>query len=84
MNRVVPPGDLLAAARAWAGELAQLPAFAMRTVIDAVNRGMEMAFPEAAFLEAALFGLATGSEDGREGTRAFVEKRKAALQRTPA
>jgi len=44
--------------------------------MDAVNRGMEMAFPEAAFLEAALFGLVTGSEDGREGTRAFVEKRK--------
>jgi enoyl-CoA hydratase/carnithine racemase len=35
-----------------------------------------MAFPEATFLEASLFGLATGSEDGREGTRAFVEKRK--------
>ncbi|RPJ73631.1 MAG: enoyl-CoA hydratase [Acidobacteria bacterium] len=76
VNKVVPAADLLPSARAWAGELAQLPAFALRTVMDAVNRGMEMAFPEAEFLEAALFGLATGSEDGREGTRAFVEKRK--------
>jgi enoyl-CoA hydratase len=76
VNRVVPAGELLASARAWASELAQLPAFALRTVMDAVSRGMEMAFPEAAFLEAALFGLVTGSEDGREGTRAFVEKRK--------
>jgi enoyl-CoA hydratase len=76
VNRVVTSAELLPAARGWARELAQLPAFALRTVMDAVNRGVEMAFPEAAFLEAALFGLAVGSEDGREGTRAFLEKRK--------
>ena len=75
VHRVVPGADLAAAARAWAVELSQLPTLALRSVMDAVNRGMEMAFPEAAFLEAALFGLAVGSEDGREGTRAFVEKR---------
>jgi len=83
VNRVVPGAELLEAARGWARELAQLPAFALRTVMDAVNRGLEMAFPEAAFLEAALFGLATGSDDGREGTRAFLEKRKPLFKGLP-
>ena len=39
-----------------------------------------MAFPEASFLEATLFGLLFSTEDAREGTRAFLEKRKAAFQ----
>ena len=44
--------------------------------MEAVNRGLEMPFAEACRLEAALFGLVTATEDMREGTRAFLEKRK--------
>ena len=46
-------------------------------VLDAVNKGLDMAFPEAQLFEATLFGLVSSSEDMREGTRAFLEKRKA-------
>ena len=49
----------------------------MRSIIEAVNRGLEVAFPEAEFLEATLFGLCFATADMREGTRAFLEKRPA-------
>ena len=48
----------------------------MRYIIDAVNKGLEMPFAEAQVLEATLFGLVASTDDMREGTRAFLEKRK--------
>ena len=77
VNRVVPAADLMAKSRELALALAALAPAAMRSIIEAVNRGMEMAFPEAAFLEATLFGLCFSTADMREGTRAFLEKRPA-------
>jgi len=77
VNRVVPAADLMAKSRDLALALAALAPAAMRSIIEAVNRGMEMAFPEAAFLEATLFGLCFSTADMREGTRAFLEKRPA-------
>ena len=75
VNRVVPPGELLAQARTLAAELATKAPIATRFIIDAVNRGGEISFDQGAFLEAALFGLAFSTTDMREGTRAFLEKR---------
>ena len=75
VNRVVPAGELVAAAKTLASTLAALPPVAMRSIIEAVNRGLEMAFSEAEFLEATLFGLTFSTADMREGTRAFLEKR---------
>ena len=46
------------------------------TSIEAVTHGLETSFAEGAFVEASLFGLAFATEDMREGTRAFLEKRK--------
>ena len=48
----------------------------MRYIIDAVNTGLEMPFAEGAIHEATLFGLIATTDDMREGTRAFLEKRK--------
>jgi enoyl-CoA hydratase len=42
-----------------------------------VNRGLEVSLDQAQFLEATLFGLVASTEDMREGTTAFLEKRKA-------
>ena len=49
----------------------------MRYIISAINKGSEMPFAEASQYEATLFGLVASTEDMREGTRAFLEKRKA-------
>jgi enoyl-CoA hydratase len=77
VNRVVPPADLMPKSRELAVALASLAPVAMRSIIEAVHRGTEMAFHEAAYLEAALFGLCFSTADMREGTRAFLEKRPA-------
>ncbi len=80
VHRVVPPATLMTEARTLAASLAGLAPVAMRYAMDAINRGTEMAFPEATFLEATLFGLLFSTDDAREGTRAFLDKRKAAFQ----
>jgi len=80
VNRVVPAADLMTATRALADELATKAPIATRYIIEAVQRGSEVPFDQAAFLEASLFGLAFSTADMREGTRAFLDKRKPAFK----
>ncbi len=76
VNRVVPAAELLAEAKSIGATLAAKAPVAMRYIIDAVGKGLDMAFPDAQVFEATLFGLVSTTEDMREGTRAFLEKRK--------
>jgi enoyl-CoA hydratase len=76
INRVVPAADLMNAAKALAAELAAKPPIALRYAMEAINNGLDMPFAEACRLEAALIGMVTATEDMKEGTRAFLEKRK--------
>jgi enoyl-CoA hydratase len=76
VNRVVPAAQLMTEARAVAQVLAANAPIAMRYIIDAVNKGLEMPFAEGAKYEATLFGLIASTDDMREGTSAFLEKRK--------
>jgi enoyl-CoA hydratase len=76
VNRVVPAGDLLAEAKKLATQLASSAPIAMRYIINAINKGVEMGFAEACQYEATLFGLVASTDDMREGTKAFLEKRK--------
>jgi enoyl-CoA hydratase len=76
VNRVVPAADLLAEVRKLAAQLAASAPVAVRYIIDAVNKGLEMPFAEACRYEATLFGLVASTDDMREGTKAFLEKRK--------
>jgi len=77
VNRVVPAASLMAEARKLAATLAANAPVAMRYIISAINKGLEMPFAEACIFEATLFGLVASTDDMREGTRAFLEKRKA-------
>jgi len=77
VNRVVPAGDLDAEARTLAHAIAVKPPIAVRYILDAVATGSELPLAEAARYEATLFGLISTTEDMREGTRAFLEKRPA-------
>jgi enoyl-CoA hydratase len=80
VNRVVPAAELMTEARKLAAQLAASAPIAMRYIINAVNKGMEMPFAEACQYEATLFGLVASTDDMKEGTRAFLEKRKAAFR----
>jgi enoyl-CoA hydratase len=77
VNRVVPAAELMPEARKLAAALAGKAPVAARYIIDAVNKGLAMPFAEAQIFEATLFGLVSTTEDMREGTTAFLEKRKA-------
>jgi enoyl-CoA hydratase len=77
VNRVVPAASLMAEARKLAAQLAAGAPIAMRYIMSAINKGLEMPFAEASQYEATLFGLVASTDDMREGTKAFLEKRKA-------
>jgi len=77
VNRVVPAAGLMDEARKLAAALASKAPVASRYNLDAVNKGLDMAFADAQVFEATLFGLVSSTDDMREGTRAFLEKRKA-------
>ena len=76
VNRVVPAADLLQTAKDVAKALASKAPLAVRYILQAVHHGLEMPLPDAQHLEATLFGLVASTEDMREGTRAFLEKRQ--------
>jgi enoyl-CoA hydratase len=80
VNEVVPAADLMARGAALAATLASKPPLAVKYILDAVHRGIGMTASEGQRLEATLFGLVSGTEDMREGTRAFLEKRPAAFK----
>ncbi|MCA1560954.1 MAG: enoyl-CoA hydratase/isomerase family protein [Acidobacteria bacterium] len=77
VNRVVPAAELMAETRRIASALAGKAPIAMRYIIDAVNKGLDMPYAQGAVFEATLFGLVSTTDDMREGTKAFLEKRKA-------
>jgi enoyl-CoA hydratase len=77
VNRVVEPAELLSTAKAIAQKIIANAPLAVKYAMEAVEHGMEMPQEEGLFLEASLFGLCCATEDMREGTRAFIEKRPA-------
>lgn len=76
VTRVVPAANLMTEARTLAADLATKAPVAAQYIIEAVNRGLEVSFDKGQFLEATLFGLVASTDDMREGTAAFLEKRK--------
>lgn len=75
VHRVVPGAELASAAMTLAAELAAKPPLAVRYILELVHRGSDMPLADAQALEAALFGVAASTDDKREGTTAFLEKR---------
>ncbi len=76
VNRVVPAAELEAETMKLAEQLANAAPLALRGMIDCVNVGAECGIEEGLEYESAQFGLIFSSDDMREGTRAFLDKRK--------
>jgi enoyl-CoA hydratase len=76
VNRVIPAAELAAEARTLAQAIAAKAPVAVRYILEAVAGGLEMSLADAQDYEATLFGLVSTTEDMREGTKAFLEKRK--------
>ena len=77
VNKFVAAADLRSEARALAQARAAKAPVAVRYILEATAGGLDMSFEDAQDYEATLFGLVATTEDMREGTRAFLEKRQA-------
>jgi enoyl-CoA hydratase len=80
VNAVVPHSDLLAYSKAWLAKVLANGPLALDLVIEAVDTGLNGGIEDGLRFEASAFGLCAATEDRVEGTRAFIEKRKAAFQ----
>ncbi len=76
VNKVVPLAELMKCAEALAVKIAGKGQIAVRLAMQAVNATNELPLSAGQALEADLFGRCCGSEDFKEGTTAFLEKRK--------
>ncbi|HEV8376209.1 MAG TPA: enoyl-CoA hydratase-related protein [Candidatus Polarisedimenticolia bacterium] len=77
VNQVFAPEELLARTEAIAATILSRGPLAVRYALEAIRRGLNMPLEEGLDFEATLFGVLCASEDMKEGTRAFMEKRKA-------
>jgi enoyl-CoA hydratase len=77
VNRVVPADQLLAESERMLRTILENGPLAIRACLELVDAGLDMPVDEALRLEAAYFGLLSATADMREGTSAFLEKRKA-------
>jgi enoyl-CoA hydratase len=75
VNEVVPAADLIARAEAILKEIGANAPIGIKYSLEAVNKGMDTSQSEGFALEASYFGLCAGTEDKKEGTSAFLEKR---------
>jgi enoyl-CoA hydratase len=80
INEIVPAADLMTRAEAILKKIASNAPIAIRFALEAANKGMETSQGEGLLLEASYFGLCAATEDKKEGTAAFLEKRTPQFQ----
>ena len=80
VNKVYPKDELILKATEMANKIASKAGNAVRLAVKAVNAADSVSSKEGQDYEASLFALCCGTEDFKEGTSAFLEKRKAAFK----
>ncbi|MEI9930163.1 MAG: enoyl-CoA hydratase-related protein [Rhizomicrobium sp.] len=75
VNEIVPADQLIARAEEILAQIAANAPVAIKLALEATNKGLETSQSEGLLLEASYFGLCAATEDKREGTAAFLEKR---------
>lgn len=80
LNQVVPQEQLLETAEQLAAQLARSAPIAMRAILNAVHQGVDLPLEDGLAIEKDAFVKICGTEDMREGTSAFLEKRKASFK----
>src|SRR2546421_5543680 len=80
VNEVVPAAGLIDRAEAILKQIAGNAPIAVKFSLDAANKGLETSQGEGLALEASYFGICAATEDKKEGTSAFLEKRAPQFQ----
>jgi enoyl-CoA hydratase len=76
VTQVVAPAELISAAEKVAKALLGKGPLALRSAMEVIGRGHDLDFDDASALEAQMFGVLCATEDMKEGTKAFLEKRE--------
>lgn len=82
VNRVVPASELMDAVRKTAQAMAEKGRFSLHAAKQAINTGLDADLETACEIEINAFSLCMASPDAKEGTTAFLEKRKPAFRGT--
>jgi enoyl-CoA hydratase len=77
VNHVVPQDELMTFVKSMAKQLSQSAPVALHGIIDSINHGSECSLPEGLDYETKAFAVCCATEDMKEGTQAFLEKRQA-------
>jgi enoyl-CoA hydratase/carnithine racemase len=80
LNEIVPAADLISRAEAILKQIFANAPIAVKYSLEAVNKGLDASLAEGLSLEASFFGICAATEDKKEGTSAFLEKRPAQFQ----
>jgi enoyl-CoA hydratase len=80
VNAVFPQAELLPAARKLAQELAAQPRHAVAAILESVENGLQHGIDNGLRVEENLFSYCCGTEDMKEGTSAFLQKREPAFK----
>ncbi len=80
VNEIVPAANLMARAEAILKQIAANAPIAVKFSLEAANKGMDTSQAEGFALEASYFGICAATEDKKEGTSAFLEKRAPQFQ----
>src|SRR5262249_4104182 len=75
VNEIVRPADLITRAEAILKKIASNAPIAIRYALAVTNKGLETSQSEGLLLEASYFGLCAATDDKKEGTAAFLERR---------
>jgi len=75
INEIVPAANLIERAEAILKQIAANAPIAVKFSLEAANKGLETSQAEGLVLEASYFGICAATEDKKEGTSAFLEKR---------
>lgn len=80
VNEIVPAAELITRAEAILKQINSNAPLGVKFSIEAVNKGLEGTVAEGLLVEASLFAVCVASDDKKEGTSAFLEKRAAKFQ----
>jgi enoyl-CoA hydratase/carnithine racemase len=80
VNKVVPSGQVVKAARDLAKKINSKSGMAISAILEAINHGMATDLSEALELEKDKFIALCATEDAHEGVSAFLEKRQPKFQ----
>ena len=75
VNEVVPADGLIARAEAILQQIFGNAPLAIKFAMESVNKGLETSQDEGLVMESSFFALCAATEDKKEGTSAFLEKR---------